>query len=277
MAVDAKGNDVSAVPVPIGGLIAFANYDPANVLSDSAFKASSVTLPGGFALLGLVKKDGAPQHTREAGDRLDFWQTGYSIAGDGTRAFTVSLAENNARVLKLTEGREPNADGIIYVDSSLPDARWIIFGATQFKNGTEERYHGVASVTAIEVDQDERGAVRGKKVTLTWQEDALFTDPNTNMASPFKMWVGSAAGVATTPVVTAASPTAAVAGAMVVITGSGFTAATGVKFGSTNATVFQVDSDTQIKAAMPPGTAGSAAITVSKGAVTSASFAYTRG
>lgn len=276
MAADAKGNDVSAVPIPIGGLIAFADYSSANVLSDSAFKAASVTLPGGFGLLGLVKQDGAPQHSREDGDRLEFWQVGYTSAGDGKRAVSVTLAENNDRVLKLTEGKAPDANGIIYVDSSLPDARWIIFGATQFKNGTEERYHGVATVTAVEVDQDERGAVRGKKVTLTWQEDPLFTSPEGRQA-PYKLWVGSASGVATTPVVTEASPAGATAGAMVAISGTGFVGATAVKFGSTNATVFNIVSDTQIQAAMPPGTAGSAAIVVSKGTVTSNSFAYTRG
>lgn len=271
MATDAQGNDLSAVNVPVGGLIAFAPYQAANVLPDTTMKTAKVTLPGAYRLLGLVKADGAPQHARESKDPMELWQSGYLIPGEGTRTFKVGVAENNVAVMVLTEGKEPDANGIIYVDSSLPDARWIVFAATKFKNGTEERYNGVAQVTAIEVDQDERGSVRGRTVTLTWQEDDLFN------GAPFKMWNGVAAGSQTTPTVTAASPASAAAGAAVTISGTGFLSATGVKFGSTNATVFQIVSDTQIVASMPPGSAGSAAVVVVKGALSSNSFAYTRG
>jgi len=189
MAADTQGNDLSAVGVPIGGLVAFAPYATEGVVADADMGATPLTLPTGYLKLGLVKQDGAPQHAREAGDAIEFWQKGYIMAGEGTRTLQVNLAESNSAVLELVEGKEPNTDGVVYVDSNLPDARVLLFLATKFKSGVEERYNGVAQVTAVEVDQDERGSVRGRSVTLTWQEDPLFN------GAPFKMWSGVPAAV----------------------------------------------------------------------------------
>lgn len=271
MAVDEQGNDLDAVGVPIGGIIAFAPYDTVGgVLSDAALGATPLALPAGYQKLGLVKQDGAPQHAREAGDAIEFWQKGYVLPGDGTRTLQISLAESNDAVLKLVEGKDPNSDGVIYVDSSLPSARVLVFLATKFKGGDEERYNGVAQVTAVEVDQDERGAVRGRAVTLTWQEDPLFD------GAPFKMWRGRPGSVATPATITSALPASQGAGQVVTIVGTGFVGATAVKFGAANAAMFVVESSTTIKAVLPQGSAGSAAVKVVKGAVESAAFAYTR-
>lgn len=187
MAADSQGNDLSAVGVPIGGLVAFAEYAEENVITDAQMGVTPLELPVGYKMLGLVKQDGAPQHQRESGDALEFWQKGYKLAGEGTRSVQVNLAENNAAVLKLVEGKEADENGVIYVDSNLPDARVILFMATKFKGGAEDRYNGAAQVTAVEVDQDTRGEVRGRSVTLEWAEDPLFD------GSPFKLWHGSPA------------------------------------------------------------------------------------
>ena len=58
------------------------------------------------------------------------------------------------------------------------------------------------------------------------------------------------------PVVTGLAPTSGLAAGntSVVITGTGFTGASAVKFGSTNATSYTVNSDTQITAVSPAGT-----------------------
>lgn len=271
MTADTQGNDLSQVPIPVGGLVAFAPYGTENVIPDGDMGNTPLALPTGYRLLGLVKQDGAPQHQREAGDAIEFWQPGYTLAGEGSRGVQVNLAENNDAVLQLVEGKTPNGDGVIYVDSSLPDARVLLFMATKFKDGSEDRYNGVAQVTSIEVDQDTRGEVRGRSVTLTWQEDELFD------GAPFKLWHGAAAGTLVKPTVTAASPAEATAGAKVTLTGSGFRGATSVKFGATEATVINVVSDTTLEAAMPAGTSGSAAIVVVKGSVESDPFPYTRG
>ena len=181
---DAQGNTLGAVAVPIGGIVAFAPYAEENVIPDADLGKTPLALPEAYMMLGLVKQDGAPQHARESEDGIEFWQEGYLMAGGGKRTLQVNLAENTDAVLRLTEGKEPDENGIIYVDASLPNARVIVFEATKFKNGSEDRHNGVAQVTAIEVDQDTRGEVRGRSVTLTWQEDPLFN------GSPFKMWHG---------------------------------------------------------------------------------------
>ena len=184
---DSQGNDLSSVGIPIGGLVAFAPYELTNVIADAKMGETPLELPKGYEMLGLVKQDGAPQHQRESGDAIEFWQKGYKLAGEGNRSVQVNLAENNTAVLKLVEGKEPNSDGVIYVDSNLPDARVLLFMATKFKGGAEDRYNGAAQVTAVEVDQDTRGEVRGRSVTLSWAEDPLFD------GAPFKMWHGSPA------------------------------------------------------------------------------------
>ncbi|QZY52922.1 hypothetical protein [Leucobacter tenebrionis] len=182
--------NLSAVAVPIGGLVAVAPYAAENVLADTEMGETPLTLPAAYEMLGLVKQDGAPQHQRESGDAIEFWQKGPKLPGEGTRAVQVNLAENTPAVLKLTEGKTPDANGIIYVDSNLPDAKVLMFLAEKFKGGAEDRYNGAAQVTAIEVDQGTRGEVRGRSVTLTWTEDPLFREPGTGIDSPFKMWHG---------------------------------------------------------------------------------------
>ena len=87
-------------------------------------------------------------------------------------------------------------------------------------------------------------------------------------ASPFPTESSSPANSGTTPAhittsvsrVSPASGTPA-GGDIVTITGSGFTGATGVNFGSTSATTFQVNSDSQITVTSPIGT-GTVDITV---------------
>lgn len=80
-----------------------------------------------------------------------------------------------------------------------------------------------------------------------------------------------------TPIVTAATPSAAAVGATVTIKGTDFNGATGVKFGATAATSFNVASSTKITAVVPAGSAGAANITVTTPDGTSPAFSYTRG
>lgn len=69
------------------------------------------------------------------------------------------------------------------------------------------------------------------------------------------------------------SPAAGSVGDTVTILGSGFTGATAVKFGSTPATEFTVDSDTQISAKVPAGAhTGPISVTVPVGTATATDF-----
>lgn len=78
------------------------------------------------------------------------------------------------------------------------------------------------------------------------------------------------------PVVLAATPGGAAAGALVQITGQGFATATLVKFAAVTVTVYQILGDTVIEAVMPAGSAGSAPVTVTNPIGVSNSLAYTR-
>ena len=182
MTVDTQGNDLDAVGVPITGLAAFAPLLAANIIDKTELGASPLVLPTAFKRLGLYKVDGGPAESREGGEAIEFFQKGYTQAGDGTRTVAIGLAEQNATVQALLEGAEPDANGVIEVSSSLPNNRFILLVVTKYRNGTEKRRVGVAAITAIEPDQQERGSVEGATVTFTWQEDALFND------APFWQW-----------------------------------------------------------------------------------------
>jgi len=80
-------------------------------------------------------------------------------------------------------------------------------------------------------------------------------------------YVGATTGVLVNGIpstISSVSPTSGpiAGGTSVTITGAGFTGATAVKFGSTNATSFAVNSSTQITAVSPAGSAGATDITI---------------
>ncbi len=78
-----------------------------------------------------------------------------------------------------------------------------------------------------------------------------------------------------TPAVSGISPISGPSGTVVTITGTGFTAATGVSFGATSASSFTIVSDTQITATAPAGT-GTVDITVTSPGGTSPAVAADR-
>ncbi|GGH34230.1 hypothetical protein [Microbacterium album] len=188
MAADNQGNDLEAVGVPITGMAAYAPVDAENVIAKAELGASPLVLPAVYKRLGLYKVDGGPAPARESGDPIEFFQKGYTLAGDGTRSVVINLAEQNAAVQQLIEGAEPDENGVIEVSSSLPDNRFILLVVTKYRGGKEKRQIGVASVTAVEADQQTRGEVEGQAVTFTWQEDDLFN------GAPFWQWGPAAPG-----------------------------------------------------------------------------------
>jgi hypothetical protein len=193
VSADSQGNDLDAVQVPLTGLAAYAPLLEANVIAKADLGASPLVLPAAFDRLGLYKQDGGPAPSREGEDEIQFFQKGYSLAGDAVRSVVIGLAEDNAAVRALTEGVEPDANGVIEVSSSLPNNRFILLVVTKYRNGAEKRQIGVASVTAVEQDQSERGSVEGANVTFTWHEHELFND------APFWQWGPAVPGAVVTP------------------------------------------------------------------------------
>lgn len=200
MTADAVGNDLDAVGVPITGLAAFAPVAAENVIAKNELGASPLVLPAAFKRLGLYKQDGGPADTRDSDDAIEFFQTGYAIAGNGTRTVQIGLAEQNPAVQELIEGATPDTNGVIEVSASLPNNRFILFVTTRYRNGKEKRRIGVANITAVEPDQQERGSVEGSKVTFTWREDDLFN------GAPFWQWGPAVPGSVVVTGVTAGTP-----------------------------------------------------------------------
>lgn len=130
------------------------------------------------------------------------------------------------------------------------------------KTGGPEANQGIALVTW---KRSNTGVKNLEQATVTLTGDGAL---QMNIPNPYQ--------ATKAPVVVAATPSGQAAGEAVAISGAGFTGSTGVKFGSTNATSFEVINDQLIVAVVPTGSAGSAAITVTNGTGTSTAFAYTR-
>lgn len=94
---------------------------------------------------------------------------------------TFSPAENNALTRKITIG-EPDAQGVYHVADIIQDAKWMVYEEETFDTGRVHRRAGVMQVTGNEPDQQERGSVTGRALTVEWMKDPLYVDaehPNT--------------------------------------------------------------------------------------------------
>jgi gliding motility-associated-like protein len=84
----------------------------------------------------------------------------------------------------------------------------------------------------------------------------------------------NATPIAVAPVITSFTPTSAVTGATVTLTGTDFTGATAVSFGGTAATSFNVVSATSITAVVAAGTSGDVSVTTPGGTAVLAGFTF---
>ena len=80
--------------------------------------------------------------------------------------------------------------------------------------------------------------------------------------------------VVAAPTITSFTPSSAIGGATVTITGTGFTGATSVKFGGTAASSFNVVNATTITAIVANGSTGDVSVTTSAGTATKAGFVF---
>lgn len=270
MSVDDYGNDVAAVGIPVTGFLGFA---PKGTAFPSAVEGGTYNfaLAAAFEKIGLLTEDGAFEWTIEAdGDPLVFFQEGYSIpTGLANATLVVKAAQYDSLVRRLSYGKTADANGYITIDAGGHGTEYVAFSEEIFKSGAIRRRIAEVSVTGVAIDKTERGSVNGTQLTFAAKRSASLNNDHIG-----EWWIPASAGAA--PTVTAASPAGAATAATVTITGTGFTGATAAKFGSTNATSFNVVSSTSITAVVPSGASGSAAITVTTGYGTSNSFAYTR-
>ncbi|QDZ15779.1 phage tail tube protein [Humibacter ginsenosidimutans] len=121
--------------------------------------------------------------------------------------------------------------------------------------------------TLVDWQQSKTGVADLEEVTITLTADGTITaidSPYTPTAAPVVVSAATSDGHA------------AATGDQLVITGQGFTGATGVKLAAVAATVFNVMSDSMIIAVVPSGSAGSAPVKVTNGVGDSNAFPYTR-
>ncbi|MGW7018100.1 IPT/TIG domain-containing protein [Streptomyces decoyicus] len=138
-----------------------------------------------------------------------------------------------------SSGPTSGGNTVLITGTGLTGATSVHFGSTT-----------ATSLTVISPTQLTAVAPAGTgtvQVTVT-------TPSGTTAATPSYTYVSA-------PVITSVAPSSGGGGATVAISGTGFTDATDVQFGSVPATSWSVVSDTQIVAVAPPGT-GSVLVTV---------------
>jgi hypothetical protein len=163
--VDAFGNDITAVGIPISGHLGYA---PAGTAFPTPAEggAPDFVLPVAFKKAGLITEDGGFEWDLEPdGDPIVFFQEGYSIpSGLANADMTAKLAQYDAAVRKLAWGKTPDANGFITIDAGGHGLDFVIFTEEIFKNGVIRRRIAETSVTSAKVDKSERGSVNGTEL-----------------------------------------------------------------------------------------------------------------
>ena len=190
----------------------------------------------------------------------------YDSNGWGASEITMNSWSVTATVLRQTNA------GVFDAAQELVRARQAQFGDAAriyirwYDNtGAPEAFSGRG---IVEWNRSQSGVTDLDAATVTVTGDG----PLASIANPYSPTLS--------PVVTAATPSGAAAGAQVTISGQGFTgtlASAGVKFGGVSSATYTVLGDSTIVAVMPAGTAGSAAVTVINANGTSNALPYTRG
>lgn len=168
MAIDAQGNDLSAVAIPVTGSIGIA---PGGTAYPTPVEGAALdlTLDPEYKKLGLVTSDGGPQWAWEAdGDPIEFWQDGYSIpSGLANVTLVVTAAQTDDFVRSIIYGKEPDENGFLIVDGGGHSTKYVIFTEEAFKNGyVRRRVAPNAGVQSVEEAQSTRGEVYGYTITF---------------------------------------------------------------------------------------------------------------
>lgn len=180
MSRDAQGNDLEEVAVPVTGAMCLVPYAPENVITNEmiANTKANPELPDAYdrtkAALGLITSDGGPQDSIDQDDPLEFFQQGYAVNATPVITTAFTLAEDSELSRRVSYGSDPDENGVYGVDTFTPDEKWMAYYEETYKNGRVLRRAGVVQVTGNEPGQSERGSVKGRALTVTWQNDPLY-------------------------------------------------------------------------------------------------------
>lgn len=125
--------------------------------------------------------------------------------------------------------------------------------------GASAVYFGSSPAASFTVDSDTSITATSPAGSAGSVDISVVTNHGSSAANPSDQFTYVAA-----PTVTALSPSSGstAGGTSVILTGTGFSTATSVNFGSTSASSFVIDSDTQISAVSPAASAGTVDVTV---------------
>jgi IPT/TIG domain len=242
-----------------------------NVANGYVFSASSITPALSFVNQPANTSAGAPMGpiTVQITRPIDFQEyiqvdgevmevVGVTINSDGTATLNVERGVNgttaathavNAPIYLISDQR-----GMV-VSQSIP---YVDMGAVQSAGTTPTAGLGLALTMGVS-----SGNLNGPTTVLT-DASGLATFNNLSVPSMGTFQLKLAGGLATSnsftvstgtyPIVTGVSPSLGSPGGTVTITGTNFTTASAVNFGSTPATSYTVNSDSSITATIPAGT-----------------------
>lgn len=306
----AAGDTSFIIPVAVSGsaatgatgTVTIAATCPSGSGTDAATLAASGTASAVLTVAANpITVTGVTPNTGEAGDTVTINGTGFNtISGApditfGTTAATGTVANDTQITVAVPNSLTPAVYSVTVNDVTLTNAftvtasttmptltsltptsgpvgTMITLTGTNLTGATGVTVGGVAATNVSVTNSTTVTAVVPSGLS-TGSYDVKVTTPggSATLTSAFQVTAAS------TPTVTALSPTSGGPGTTVVITGTGFTGATAVTFGGTNAASFTVDSDTQITAVAPAGmTAGEIDVVVTTPGGTSATSANSK-
>ena len=175
MSVDAAGNNIEAVGIPLTGFLAYAP-EGATIPDSVSGAAADLVLAPTFRKVGLLKEDGGFEWNEEPdGDPIVFWQDGYSIpTGLANVTLTFTAAEQSPITRALRTGKTPDVNGYLTVDGGGNNNRYVFFSEEVYRNGAIRRRAAIGRVQTAKLQKSERGTVQGIEFTVEIMRHAAF-------------------------------------------------------------------------------------------------------
>jgi hypothetical protein len=254
--------------VAIDGIVASGEYGVA-VAPETATSELGVTWNdhGLTTDAGVTRSSQATRTIRRA------WQNNTklrTLTTDAGVRFQFILTQTNAANVSLFHGVELVAGSLI----TNPNQDWPLIAFCFDKidgDNIIREYAPRARVVEVQDQVAVAGDTWGYPITVEAEYDDTLEGFTQLWYSEFE--------TQPVPTISAATPSGAAAADIIHIVGTNFTTVTGaagVKIGGTNATSYEVISDTSIYAVLPAGGAGSAPVLVTNNGGASSAFAYTR-
>jgi hypothetical protein len=242
-----------------------------NIFGSNFTNASAVTFSGTAASSFTVDSDSeitatTPAHSAGGGYVIVTNPDGTNPVGNSdVYTFQAPISAPTVSSLSPSTGSTTGGTHVTITGTNLTGASAVNFGTTPASS------FSVTDATHISAVAPASTSARTVDVTVTTGGGTSATSSNDHFS------------YVAPPAVTGISPSSgpAAGGTHVTLTGTGFTGATGVKFGATTATAFSVTDDSHIVVAAPAGTGGTSAditVTTPYGtSATSAADTYTWG